>query len=87
MHLLHAGQLSIVVRDEGIGLERNQLKRIFRRFHRAPDPLVNERSGSGLGLFVVDSLVRNLGGRIRAESDGPGRGSTMHIRLPMSAVH
>lgn len=85
MHLLHAGQLSIVVRDEGIGLERGQLKRIFRRFHRAPDPLVSERSGSGLGLFVVDSLVRNLGGRIRAESDGPGKGSTMHIRLPMSA--
>jgi signal transduction histidine kinase len=84
MHLLNAGQLSIVVRDEGIGLERSQLKRIFKRFHRAPDPQVSERSGSGLGLFVVDSLVRNLGGRIRAESDGPGKGSTMHIRLPMS---
>jgi len=86
MHLLNAGQLSIAVRDQGIGLEHNQLKRIFRRFHRAPDPLVGERNGSGLGLFVVDSLVRNLGGRIRAESDGPGKGTTMHIRLPMSAA-
>jgi signal transduction histidine kinase len=76
------GHLGIVVRDHGIGIERNQLKRIFKRFHRAPDPLVNERSGSGLGLFVVYRLVRNLGGRIRAESAGPGQGATLRIRLP-----
>lgn len=77
------GQLAIVVRDHGIGIERNQLKRIFKRFHRAPDPLVNERSGSGLGLFVVHRLVRNLGGRVQAESDGTGTGTTMRIRLPV----
>jgi signal transduction histidine kinase len=82
----NSGHLGIIVRDHGIGIERNQLKRIFRRFHRAPDPLVNERSGSGLGLFVVQRLVRNLGGRIRAESDGPGKGATMRIRLPMSTI-
>ena len=76
------GQLVIVVRDHGIGIERNQLKRIFKHFHRAPDPQVNERSGSGLGLFVVHRLVRNLGGRVHAESDGPGTGTTMRIRLP-----
>ncbi len=78
--------LVIAVRDNGIGIERRQLKRIFRRFHRAPDPRVNERSGSGLGLYVVHRLVRNLGGRIRAESAGPGLGSTLRIRLPLSAV-
>lgn len=84
---LHAnGQLGIVVRDQGIGIERNQLRRIFKRFHRAPDPLVNERSGSGLGLFVVHRLVRNLGGRIQAESDGPGKGTTMRIRLPAGGI-
>jgi signal transduction histidine kinase len=86
MQVLNASQLLIAVRDEGIGLEHNQLKRIFKRFHRAPDPQVNERSGSGLGLFVVASLVRNLGGRIRAESDGPGKGAIMRIRLPMSTA-
>jgi signal transduction histidine kinase len=77
--------LIIAVRDRGIGIDRRQLKRIFRRFHRAPDPRVNERSGSGLGLYVVYRLVRNLGGRIRAESAGPGFGSTLSIRLPLSA--
>jgi signal transduction histidine kinase len=80
------GHLGIVVRDQGIGIEHNQLKRIFKRFHRAPDALVNERSGSGLGLYVVYRLVRNLGGRIRAESDGPGKGTTMRIRLPMGVA-
>jgi len=86
MRLYDSGHLGIVVRDHGIGIEHNQLKRIFKRFHRAPDPLVNERSGSGLGLYVVHRLVRNLGGRIQAESDGPGKGTTMRIRLPMSAA-
>lgn len=82
--VLEPGYLLISVRDHGIGIERRQLKRIFRRFHRAPDPRVNERSGSGLGLYVVHRLVRNLGGRIRAESAGAGFGSTLTIRLPLS---
>jgi signal transduction histidine kinase len=80
---LDSGHLGITVQDQGIGVDRNQLKRIFKRFHRAPGPLVNERSGSGLGLYVVHRLVRNLGGRIRAESGGTGKGTTMRIRLPM----
>lgn len=86
MQELDAGQLTIVVRDQGIGIDRSQLKRIFRRFHRSPDPSVNERSGSGLGLYVADRLARNLGGRIRAESEGSGKGTTMRIRLPVSAM-
>jgi signal transduction histidine kinase len=79
---LESGHLGIAVRDHGIGVERSQLRRIFRRFHRAPDPKVNERSGSGLGLYVVQRLVSNLGGRIRAESAGLGQGTTVRIRLP-----
>jgi signal transduction histidine kinase len=83
MRELQTGILGITVTDKGIGIERRQLKRIFNRFHRAPGPQVNERSGSGLGLYVVHRLVRNLGGRIRAESAGAGHGTTMRIRLPM----
>jgi signal transduction histidine kinase len=82
MRQLDSGHLSITVQDHGIGINRNQLKRIFKRFHRAPDAKVNERSGSGLGLYVAHRLLRNLGGRIRAESEGPSRGTTMRIRLP-----
>jgi len=82
MRQLETGHIGITVKDRGIGISRNQLKRIFKRFHRAPDPKVNERSGSGLGLYVAYRLLRNLGGRIRADSDGPGKGTTMRIRLP-----
>jgi signal transduction histidine kinase len=82
MWQMASGHLGITVQDQGIGISRNQLKRIFKRFHRAPDPKVNERSGSGLGLYVAYRLLRNLGGRIRAESEGPGKGTTMRIRLP-----
>jgi len=77
------GQLEIRVRDAGIGIERTQLKRIFKRFHRVPSAAVNERSGTGLGLYVVAALLRNLGGSVRADSAGPGQGTTVTIRLPL----
>lgn len=86
LHAIPPGLLGIVVRDHGIGIERSQLKRVFQRFHRSPDPRVNERSGSGLGLYVVHRLVRNLGGRIRAESAGRDQGTTMRIQLPLGVV-
>ncbi len=81
---LERGLLEIAVQDHGIGIERTQLRRVFQRFHRSPDPRVNERSGSGLGLYVVQRLVGNLGGRIRAESAGKDRGTTMRIQLPLN---
>ena len=82
MRQLGSGLLEISVRDHGIGVERSQLKRIFKRFHRVPSDAVNERSGTGLGLYVVARRLRNLGGSIRAESAGLDQGTTFHIRLP-----
>jgi len=86
MRQLGAGLLEISVRDHGIGVERSQLKRIFKRFHRVPSAAVNERSGTGLGLYVVKRLLRNLGGTIRAESAGLGQGTTLYIRLPVGVA-
>ena len=73
-------------RRHGIGIHRNQLKRIFKRFHRVPSPAVNERSGTGLGLYVVAQLLRSLGGSIRAESPGADLGTTLLVRLPMGVA-
>jgi signal transduction histidine kinase len=78
-----AGQLEITVTDQGIGVERNQLKRIFKRFYRSPDPQVYERSGTGLGLYVVQQLLRNIGGTVQVESAGANRGTTVSVRLPL----
>lgn len=75
----------IEVRDRGIGVPRDQLKRIFERFYRAPGEQVRARRGTGIGLFVVWNLVRLLGGRVEATSEGPGRGTTIRITLQREA--
>ena len=75
-------QLEVRVEDRGVGIPRAELKRIFRRFYRAPGRLVAHVKGTGLGLFIVQSIVKRHGGSITAESEGEGRGSTFRIRLP-----
>ena len=75
----------VEVEDSGIGIPPSELKRIFQRFYRAPSEHVRKRKGTGLGLFVVSALVRNLGGSVEARSEGEGRGSTFVVRLPLHA--
>ncbi len=70
------------VKDQGIGIPSAQLKRIFGRFYRAPGTLMRHVKGTGLGLFIVRSVVKKHGGRVFAESEGVGRGSTFTIQLP-----
>jgi two-component system, OmpR family, sensor histidine kinase SenX3 len=74
------------VRDQGVGIPRAQLKRIFRRFYRAPGLVIGRVKGTGLGLFIVHSVVRKHGGRVFAESAGLGQGSTFTIQLPRAQV-
>jgi signal transduction histidine kinase len=74
--------VAVRVRDSGIGIHRNQLKRIFKRFYRVPGQFMARFKGTGLGLFIVRSIVERHGGRVYAESDGLGRGSTFTIQLP-----
>lgn len=70
------------VEDSGIGIPKAELQRIFQRFYRAPTDTVRKRKGTGLGLFVVSALVRNIGGSVEARSEGEGRGSTFVVRIP-----
>ena len=70
------------VQDRGIGIPKSELKRIFKRFHRAQTATAGQVKGTGLGLFIVRSVVRRYGGDVYAESAGEGRGSTFVIRLP-----
>ena len=74
------------VSDNGIGIDRKNLKRVFHRFYRVEDQEVRERRGTGLGLFVVWALVKQLGGDVRAFSEGRGRGTTMRVELPVAHV-
>ena len=70
------------VRDQGIGIPRVELKRIFNRFYRIQNRATGNVKGTGLGLFIVRAVVRRYGGDAYAESQGEGLGSTFTIRLP-----
>jgi len=82
--VLKGERVSIEVRDQGIGIPPDQLRRVFQRFYRVDTESVRRRRGTGLGLFVVSSLVHTLGGELGAESDGLGLGTTMRITLPLA---
>ena len=77
-------QLILIVTDQGIGIPRSELKRIFRRFYRVPMRSISHVKGTGLGLFIVRSIARKHGGKVSAESPGEGRGTTVTLQLPRS---
>ena len=74
--------VAVRIADRGIGIPRGQLKRIFKRFYRAPGLVMARVKGTGLGLFIVHSIVERHGGKVFAESPGVGHGSTFTIQLP-----
>lgn len=71
----------IAVTDNGPGIAKQDLKRVFDRFYRAPDPLDRIIEGSGLGLAMVKHIVGGHGGKIEVESE-LGKGTTFTITLP-----
>jgi len=75
-------KVAVRIKDTGIGIPSAQLKRIFRRFYRVPGRVMARIKGTGLGLFIVRSVVEEHGGRVFAESEGPGQGSKFTIELP-----
>src|SRR5437016_4063373 len=76
--------VAVRVKDRGPGIPKTELKRVFRRFYRVPGPLASRIKGTGLGLFIVRTVAKRHGGRAWAESEGPGRGSTFAIELPIA---
>lgn len=75
-------RLAVRVKDAGVGIPHGELKRVFKRFYRIPGRVTYQVKGSGLGLFIVRSVVERHGGRVFAESAGEGMGSTFTILLP-----
>ena len=69
------------VKDRGVGIPRAQLKRIFHRFYRFQTRGFKVK-GTGLGLYIVRSIVRQHGGRVFATSEGEGQGATFTVELP-----
>ena len=76
--------VSVIVKDNGVGIPKGELRRIFKRFYRVGIPGTPRVKGTGLGLFIVRSVAKRHGGSAWAESEGPGQGSTFTLQLPVA---
>lgn len=70
------------VQDQGVGIAPDDLKRIFKRFHRVGNRSLAHIKGTGLGLFIVKSIAKKHGGTVFAQSQGEGKGTTIVMELP-----
>ena len=77
------GEATVRVADQGSGIAQDELARVFDRFYRVGGTK-NAVAGQGLGLSICKEIVTAHGGQIRAESEGPGRGSTFAFTLPLA---
>ncbi len=71
------------ITDTGLGMAPRDLKRVFKRFYRAPSNDQVKIKGTGLGLFLVQTIAHQHGGSVQALSEGPGKGSTFQLKLPL----
>ena len=74
------------VQDHGVGIPADDVKRIFRRFYRVTHRSLMHVKGTGLGLFIVKAIAKKHGGKVFAESDGEGLGTTIVLELPRWAA-
>jgi PAS domain S-box-containing protein len=79
--------LQIIVKDSGVGINREFLPYVFDRFSQAKTSSDRKYGGLGLGLAIVKHLVELHGGTVEADSPGEGKGATFIVTLPVYAVH
>ena len=82
MRVTQQNKVEIYIKDNGIGIPPEDLKRIFKRFYRVPNASTAETKGTGLGLFIVHSIIKRHGGHIIAKSRGENKGTSFLVQLP-----
>jgi CheY-like chemotaxis protein len=81
-----AGELRVVVRDNGMGIAPERLPEMFQLFAQGERSIARSEGGLGIGLTIVQKLAEMHGGRIDAHSDGPNLGSTFTVYLPATVA-
>jgi signal transduction histidine kinase len=79
-------RIVLSVQDHGVGIPPDDVKRIFKRFYRVTHRSLTHVKGTGLGLFIVKAIAEKHGGKVFAESDGEGRGTTLTMELPRTEL-
>jgi signal transduction histidine kinase len=79
----HGGEIWIRVADNGLGIPATELENIFKDFYQVSDHMTRKHNGMGLGLSIARAVVQAHGGRVWAESEGLGHGTTITISLPV----
>jgi len=79
--------VAVSVRDDGLGIPEEMLQRVFEMFTQVSRTLERSHGGLGIGLHLVERIVRMHGGSVEAKSEGAGRGSEFIVRLPAAELH
>ncbi|HWR53404.1 MAG TPA: CHASE2 domain-containing protein [Bryobacteraceae bacterium] len=82
--VLENNSLRLAIRDQGIGMEQDEIRKIFQKFYRARTAVASGISGTGIGLSIVEQIVSHHGGRIEVTS-APGKGSCFTLVVPAHA--
>lgn len=77
-------EIVIKIIDRGIGMDKDQLKKVFGRFFRAVDPESSTIPGLGMGLYISSEIIKHHGGKIWVESE-KGKGSTFFFTIPFKS--
>jgi signal transduction histidine kinase len=78
-------KMYVTIQDTGVGMSKETQEEVFEKFVRAKNANNVNVTGTGLGLFVAKKMVTDMGGRVWAESEGEGQGSSFNIELPLLA--
>jgi signal transduction histidine kinase len=79
---LEGENVVVFIKDDGIGVNKDDMSKLFNRFARAENAIKHKPDGSGLGLYVVKQIVELHNGKIWVESGGENKGSTFFVSLP-----